>query len=233
MLNKVDVYYRSGQLLMSVVIDNPTEVEFIDDSSFAVLSRLEPGGDVHIFRCTREKVVSLGENFWFQQPENLILRERDAFNAIARGDSILLVSRWDTYHIYPYDLNSGRIFDDIARNHPSESRDPELYLGENQMGGRFYRNMGILFTGPEGMLNSSYASFSITGYGLESAEDIRAKVRIVDRYDWNWNYLDSYCIPFNGNVAAYSPERGYFINDYETGELLRFTSKVGPSSEGL
>jgi hypothetical protein len=42
-----------------------------------------------------------------------------------------------------------------------------------------------------------------------------------------WNCLDSYCIPINGGVQAYSEEYGYFVHDYETETSLRFAVQVG------
>jgi len=226
-LNKVEILDRSGELLELVTVLNPNDVLFINDSTFAVLSSLEPGGDVHVYRCSGEKLFSFGEGYWYDLPENLIMRTQDSFNCLMMSDSVLLVSRWETYHIYPYHIGSRNVQSDIARPYPSEAMPPDIRFDDGVMNGMFYRNMGKLFIGPEGMLNVELPGFSTSGDILTGRNEERGCVKIVDRYDWDWNYLDSYCIPFNGGVQAYSEEYGYFVHDYETETLLRFTAQVG------
>ena len=226
-LDKVDIYSRSGQLLESVSIINPTDIVFVDDSSFAVLSRLEPGGDVHLYRCSGEKLLSFGEGAWFEYPDHLIMREHNAFNSVMGPDSVLIVSRWETHRIFLYDIKTLNVSGNIARVFPTDVIEPEFHSDTNEIGGLSYVNMGRLFIGPEGMLNVGFAGFTSSGHITTSRDDIRAQVRIVDRYDWDWNYLDSYCIPINRSVVAFSREHGLFVNDFETGRLLRFTIQIG------
>ncbi|MBN2587774.1 MAG: hypothetical protein JXR55_10820 [Candidatus Fermentibacteraceae bacterium] len=227
MLDKVEIMDRSGRVLDLVPVGNPTDVLFVDDSTFAVLSEMEPGGDVHVFAVSGEKLFSFGEAQWFRHPENVTFRMQDSFNALLAPDSVLLVSMWNTYHLYPCHLGSRTVGRDIAREYPTEVREPEFHTDGDQMGGQFYRNMGRLFVGPEGMLNVELANYTRNGQ-IRSAEDTTlAPVKLIDRYDWDWNYLDSYCLPLPGGVGAYSAECGFLVLDYETGALLRFTVQTG------
>ncbi len=227
MLDKVEIMDRSGQLMEIITVSNPTDIVFIDDSSFAVMSELEPGGDVHVFTVSGEKLLSFGETRWFRQPGNVSFRMQNSFNSLMTPDSVLLVSRWDTYHLYPYHLDSRSVGEDIAREYPTEVREPEFHTDGEQMGGQFFRNMGRLFVGPERMLNVELANYTLNGQ-IRFAEDTTlAPVKLIDRYDWDWNYLDSYCLPIPGGVGAYSDEFGFFVHEFESGALLRFAVETG------
>lgn len=227
MLDKVEVLDRSGQLLQLVPVSNPTDVVFVNDSTFAVLSAIEAGGEVHVYDCYGEKLSSFGEADWFSQPREVLFRMQDSYNALMAPDSVLLVSRWDTYHLYPFRLDDGTVGEDLARVYPTGVKEPQFRAQGNRVSGAFFRNMGKLFTGPEGMLNVELGNFAVNGNVLGGPDSVSAPVRLIDRYDWDWNYLDTYCLPMDGEVVAYSPEYGMFAHDYATGELVRFLVETG------
>ena len=217
---RIELLSRAGELIRIFSISNPQDVITINDTTFAVLSKSEPGGDVHIFHIEHGLQFSFGEAPWSHHGK----RANRDLNGLLIGEQLAVLSRFGN-QLFFYDLEDKTVSDDFSRIYPTSFKGTEVFTDDNGAvtGGLAYLVMGNFFTGPEGKINVGLMPFAPDGSFRTSGNDPYGPVTIMDRYDNDGIYLDSYCIPVSGAFFfEYSCEHGLFVYKSATGTLYRF-----------
>ncbi len=221
--DRVELISRAGEPRQAFEIINPLYVEAINSETFAVLSRAEAGGDIHLFDINNGYLVSFGECPW--QGGELIQRSTNAFSAQFINNRYLVVNHFFEYKIVVFDVLEEELVTEFVRNHPSGSL-PSSSVTEFDDGGiagTFYFLLGKMFVGPEGAINVRLDAIQKDGSVINSRTTIGpAPVTIIDRYNLAGEYLDSYCVPLpNCTEFRYSAPYLYVSQSF-TGTVYQF-----------
>ncbi len=221
--DRVELITRSGELVEVFSIMNPLYVQAIDQNTFAVLSKAEAGGDVHLFDVDSGYLTSFGECPW--QGGEFIQRSTNAFSAQCIDNRYLIVNHFFEYNIVVFDMFEEELVTEFVRNHPSESLPASSVTNfeDGGISGTFYFLLGKIFIGPEGTINVKLAAIQKDGSVISSRTTIGpAPVTVIDRYNLTGEYLDSYCIPLpNCTEFRYSDPYLYVSQSY-TGTVFQF-----------
>ena len=211
--DKVEILSRDGQRMSIINISNPQDVITLTDTTIAILSKAESGGDVHVYQLPDTHLYSFGEAPWTHYG---LRAEKDLWG-LTSDNRLLITSRFCN-QIFFYDFESKTVSEDIARLYPTEY----LVTGNGLAWFVLYNP----FIGPENMLNVCIPAFTKdAGFrkGGISFDDL-CSITIVDRYGYNGEYLDSYVIPVRDvRFCAFSPEFGLFVVQWSTGTIFRFS----------
>ena len=221
--DKVELVSRSGESIRSISIQNPLYVEAISTDTFAVISKAEPGGDIHLFDINGDHLFSFGDCAWVAGEH--IQRSTNAYSALLIGNRYLVVNHFFEYGIAVFDLQERQLVTEFARIHPSGNL-PTSSLNELEDGyvaGTYFFLLGKVFTGPEGAINVKLDAIQRDGSVISSRTTIGpAPVTVIDRYSLAGDYLDSYCIPIpNCTVFRYSSPY-LFVAQSSTGTIYQF-----------
>ncbi len=118
--------------------------------------------------------------------------------------------------MYFFDLSNRTVSPDFAREYPAD------YEVTSQ--GVAWNVMGTPFLGPDSCICVCLPPFNNDGTFrvTNSPFEEWAQVTIVDRYNRNGEYLDSFCIPVRGVFdCIYSQEYGLLVNQYSTSTIYR------------
>ena len=210
--DKVEILSRDGQRMSIINISNPQDVITLTDTTIAILSKAEPGGDVHVYQLLDTHLYSFGEAPWTHRG----VRANRDLGCLLFGDTLVVTSKFCN-QIFFYDLENKTLSDDFARKYPTEYQITH--------GGLAWHVSGRPFLGPDSVLCinlppfSYNAEFKITYTPFEEWQS----TTIIDRYNFNGNYLDSFCIPLRGGFYfSYSLNYGLFVAQTQTGTLYRF-----------
>lgn len=208
----VEILNRSGELQTIIPVSNPLDVIALSDSTIAILSKAEQGGDVHIYMLPDSLMFSFGRPSWTHYGT----RSNIDLSGLLLGDSIVVMSRFCNQAFF-FDMSTRTVSEDFARNYPTEY--------QTTHDGMAWTVTGQPFLGPESTLCVSLPAFNSMGEFRVSHTPFEeyAPVTIVDRYNLQGNYLDSFCIPIpGGGDCFYSQEYGLFVRQYATGTIYRF-----------
>lgn len=194
-LGRIELFSRDGSYEKSIQFERAQDIVFLDDSTFIVGSTEEQGGDFHIVDATLGIVESFGE-------VNV-----DDYDEVLRPDLIRLCLNTDGRRIAAfnryegllaiYDLPSRECIYRGSREYPAAPTPPVEHItdtGESRL--IYFPIGGNVFLGSEGMLNVVVCNYMEDGSFLSDPEYLDfAPITAIDRYDWDGNYLDSYCLP--------------------------------------
>ncbi|PIE52498.1 hypothetical protein CSA37_06845 [Candidatus Fermentibacteria bacterium] len=202
---RVDFFNRAGEWLQSVPALSAYDVHFLDDS-LAVVAKYTTSECFLVVSVTGDTLSTFGS--WADHLEGWP-SNRDLH--IDLKDSLLIVTSYYSDRIEIYDLQKDSMTAAFARDLPFEFSGPE------NDGGMISLTPVILdvYTGPEGMINVLYRPFN-EDKCVEFAIENLADISVIDRYNYDGEYLDSYIIPKNVTQATYDNGKLYAINDIES-----------------
>jgi len=215
----IEILSKEGVLIKDISEQNPNALITLNDTTFAMLSRISDGGDIHIYSVNSGYINSFGDGNW----RNIrAYWNKDLFGTYLSQDSSLwVVSRFEN-QLYEYSLEDHSTSYNLAKKYPAEIPSSEQTIE----GIRIYQILGCPFIGPEGMVNLPLGGvgFDPEGNVRRGSDDLRSPVTIIDRYNPDGQYLDSYCIP-NGDFISeieYSSQYGLLCSVYNHGLILRY-----------
>ncbi|MCK5131481.1 MAG: hypothetical protein KAR40_04950 [Candidatus Sabulitectum sp.] len=218
-LGRIEFFNRDGSFSHSLTFAGAEDIAAIDDTTFAVASTGEPGGSIHIINCEEGIVRSFGE------------AEMIHFKDVPRMDLMLLClsndNRLAVFNRYEgllaiYDLTTEESLYRGSREYPALPQEPVSFTNSNGQTQRMFFTVGANpFLGPEGMLNIVFPGYMEDGSFFSDPENTDfAPVTAIDRYDWDGNYLDSYCLPDSSlSSTALLPGNRLVVKNYSEGNL--------------
>ncbi len=132
------------------------------------------------------------------------------------GDSLVVTSKFCN-QIFFFDLPNKVVSDDFARIYPTSY--------QTTHDGVAWPVLGRPFLGPDSTLCVNLPAFNSNAeFRFHSTPfEEYSPVTVIDRYDFQGNYLDSFCIPIRGGgQCIYSSEYGLFVQQYQTSMIYRF-----------
>ncbi|PIE51864.1 hypothetical protein CSA37_09480 [Candidatus Fermentibacteria bacterium] len=193
----IDLYSRNGEYLRRLSpVASPQDVEFLSDTSLIVFSKSEPGGDCHIMSIADGSIeCSFGDGQWQIVERNRSPRDLNGIVSLERC-RVAYISQFE-HKLIIYDLDTHELIYRGARELPSATHPPaDMIENDGTRRGLLFPVPGVVFEGPEGMVNITIPKYMNDGELLHDAGPYDfAPVTIVDRYDWDGMYLDSYCVP--------------------------------------
>jgi hypothetical protein len=210
--DRVEILNRSGERISLITVSNPQDVIALSDSTIAVLSKAEHGGNVQVYQLPDSLLYSFGRPEWTHSG----IRANSDLAGMLVGDTLIVTSRFCNQIFFFY-LEDRTVSDNFAREYPTEY--------ETTRGGVAWSVMGQPFLGIDSTICVELSSFSadaefkVTNIPFEEW----APVTIIDRYDYTGNYLDSFCIPVRGGShCIYTDDDELFVRQYSTSTIYRF-----------
>lgn len=222
-LGRVDFFSREGVCTHTQSIEKPEDLIKLTDSTLVVLSGTQPGGLVHILHVDSGLVRSFGEiecdsrmTFDFSFKDNLR-------GVLLSPDLLAVISRYE-HRLFIFNLETEELIFDGRRNLPSEPAEP--YRDYNKETGMMstvmFPSIGGVFSGPEGMVNIVVDEYQSDGSLLNSNRYMDyPPLTVIDRYNHDGEYLDSYCLPDSGvSWIRLFPDGKYIGRQQSTGILI-------------
>jgi hypothetical protein len=225
-LGRIEIFYSDGSYANSIQIERPQDIAVLNDSTFIVGSTEEQGGDLHIVDVNTGIVKSFGEV------------NRDSYQNILRPDLIRLcvepdgkVAVFNRYEglLAIYDIDTEECVYRGNREYPAEVSPPVEFIDDNgDQRTIFFPIGGNIFLGSEGMLNVVVCNYMEDGSFLSDPEYLDfAPITAIDRYNWDGEYLDSYCLPDSCiNYVAKLPSNKYVAINFAEGILCLFEERT-------
>ena len=215
MLSRIEFFERDGTFIRSIIFPEVQDITAINDTTFIVASDEEPGGHLHMITASGEKLRSFGAAP-MDTYENIprIDLMRICFNG---EDRVAVFNRYEAT-LAIFDINTEEIIFQGSRPYPDTPTLPSTL----EDGRRIHFPVGgNAFTGPEGMINVMLSNVMNDGTFISDPEYLDfAPVTIVDRYDWNGTYLDTYSLPDSCvNWATTLQDGNLVIKNYAEGAL--------------
>lgn len=218
-LSRIEFFHRDGSFSHSMGFGGPQDIAAIDDTTFVVASWTEPGGDIHILNSEQGIVRSFGEVEMIHYgdiPRSDLMR-------ICVGDNgrLALFNRYEGL-LAIYDIDTEECIYRGSRTYPAKPAPPQTVVDSDGEEGLMFAPIGgNAFRGPDGMLNILIPNYMEDGSFISDPEYLDfAPVTAVDRYDWNGNYLDSYCLPDSClNYAVGLPDGRVVARNFAEGVL--------------
>lgn len=218
-LGRIEFFNRDGSFSHSLTFAGAEDIAAIDDTTFAVASTREPGRSIHIINSEDGIVRSFGET------------EMIHFRDVPRMDLMLLCvsddNRLAVFNRYEgllaiYDLATEECVYRGSRNYPAVPSAPVSFTNSDGQTQRIFFTVGANpFLGPEAMLNIVFTGYMDDGsFFSDPGNTDFAPVTAIDRYDWDGNYLDSYCLPDSSlSSTALLPGNQLIVKNYSEGNL--------------
>ena len=221
-LRRIEFFNRDGSFSHNLQFARPQDIIALDDTTFLVASSSESGGDIHILDSDSGIVRSFGETA-IDLYEGI--RRPDLMRLCAGGDDrVALFNRYEGLLVI-YDINTEECIYRGNREYPSTPTAPRDLVGaDGEQHTMMFPIGGNVFRGPEGMLNVVICNYMDDGSFISDPEYLNfAPVTAIDRYDWDGNYLDSYCLPDSSiNFVAPLPDGQLVARNFAEGILCHF-----------
>ena len=227
--SRIEFFNKDGSFSHSTGFVGAEDIVAISDSLFAVASSMEHGGDIHILDPNDGVLSSFGEVetiHYANIPRSDLLRLCSGPNGI-----LCLYNRYEGL-LAIYDIYTKECLFRGSRNYPASPEPPREERnssGETRMA--FFPIGGNTFVGPDGMLNVVICNLMEDGSFISDPEYLDfAPITAIDRYDWEGNYLDSYCLPDSCiNYVTCLPDGRIIGRNFAEGTLREFSQR--PYSE--
>jgi sugar lactone lactonase YvrE len=222
-LGRIDVFSRAGEWTGSIPFMQPYDICFVDDSTLAVVSLVEPGHLVTLMGLDGIEDASFGT--WEHPTAALPGANRNLHCALV-APGLLAVTSYYANHIQLMDLEARTMRTAFSRDLPMDI--PESEIGES--GGMMTFSLQTFLidvtAGPAGtidvLLRPVARDSTIGGPGAELSG-----ASIVDRFDMEGRYLDSYAIPGSAGTIMFDGTT-LFADDWQEGTLTMMTFDEGP-----
>lgn len=223
-MSYVDIYSRDGRFLRRLSsVRNPQCVRYAGDYGLAVLSKRQPGGDVHIVDVDADSILfSLGEAAWEPGNEGN-WSVYDLWCDFFPPDHLVYISQFECKVII-CDLSDRTSVCVPTREFPFAVTEPEIEVTGGSMSGVYYPLLRSVFMGPEGEINFAVTNIMADGrmFGSSSTER-RSPVALLDRYSLSGEYLGTWCLPDSSLLNISCNGDGYLAAmQYSTGMLINY-----------
>jgi len=190
---RIDFFSTAGGWLNSVPVLNAYDVQMLNDSLIVAVKQTSQEGCAMLLSTSGDTLSIFGQ--WEEHAEGFS-SNRDLHCAVSDSNTLVITSYYSDI-IDTYNMNTQTRLNSFCRILPVEIEKPDYHLG------RMALNTIILdvFIGPEGMINTLLRPFS-----LEKSLDLQtgiANCSVVDRFDFQGRYLDSYVLPVFASLVRY------------------------------
>jgi hypothetical protein len=222
-MDRVELFNRDGSFARSFRITRPQDIVALDDTTFIIGSTEEQSGDLHILNTNRGIIRSFGQ-------ANLDLYDGayrpDLMRLCTGGDGRVAVFNRYEGLLSIYDIETEECVYSGSRDYPENPTPPAFFTdSDGETRTVFFPIGGNAFPGPEGMLNVVVCNYMNDGSFISDPDYLDfAPVTGIDRYDWDGNYLDSYCLPDSciNFVSPLSNENTLIGRNFAEGVLCVF-----------
>ncbi len=218
----VDIYSRDGQFLRRLSsVSNPQCVRYVGDYGLAVLSKRQPGGDVHIVDVDADSILfSLGEAAWEPGNEG-DWSVYDLWCDFFPPDHLVYVSQFEC-KIIICDLSNRTSICVPTREFPFAVIEPEIEVTGGSLSGMYYPLLRSVFMGPEGEISVAVTNIMADGRMFGSSQaDRRSPVALIDRYNLSGEYLGTWCLPDSSLLnISYNGDGCLAAMQHSTGDLI-------------
>lgn len=210
--SRLDFFSIDGTYLSSIPVSGPQNVLLLSDSTGLVASKSQSGGNIHFFNRITGIERSFGESEWERFPYNY--PRRDLFIAYHSMGRVACVSQFED-NLFIYDLETGETLHSGTRDFPTSP--------SGDSNGTIFTIYATIFLGPDSMINIPVPNIMTNGEYMGSGGSSHTPVTIIDRYNWDGNYLDSYLLPDSmlGGIV-YSDNLGFVGLQWGTSEIHRY-----------
>ncbi|MBD3278242.1 MAG: hypothetical protein GF388_08080, partial [Candidatus Aegiribacteria sp.] len=111
--DRVELITRAGELIETYSIRNPLFVVRISEHEFAILSRAEPGGDIHLFDIENGHITSFGECPW--PGGEFTSWSANEYSAVLVDERYLVMNDFFTYNILVFDVEERTLMNEFIR----------------------------------------------------------------------------------------------------------------------
>jgi hypothetical protein len=190
MQGSIEIFNRDGTYFNSITFSEAQDIAAISDTSFIVASDEEPGGHLHIVTVAGERLSSFGEAPLHNYTD---IPRMDLMRICFSGtDRVAIFNRYEGL-LNIYDINTRECIYSGGRSYPMSVQPP---MWQEDGTSRNASVGGGAFMGNEGMINFLIPNLMEDGSFFSDPDyNDFAPITAVDRYDWNGNYLDTYCLP--------------------------------------
>jgi hypothetical protein len=221
-VSRIEFFNRDGSFSHSLGFSGAQGMAALDDSTFIVTSTTESGGDIHLVSPENGVLESFGEVETIDYGD---VQRMDLIRICTNGDGRLaLFNRYEGL-LAVYDLGTEECVYRGSRTYPATPSPPQ---GRTDSDGNthwlFLPIGGDAFMGHDGMLNVIITGFMEDGSFLSDPEKVDfAPFTSIDRYDWDGNYLDSWCLPDSciSHVSVLPGDR-FVATDFSEGVLRMY-----------
>lgn len=211
-LCRVDFFSINGVFESSVSVSGPQNVLMISDSIGLVASKSQAGGNIHLFNRYTGIERSFGESEWEMFPNNY--PGRDLFIVYHPMGRVACVSQFED-NLFIYDMETGETINSGTRQLPTMPSNGTIQT--------FYTVYATVFLGPDSMINIPIPNIMDNAKFMGSGGTRHSLVTIVDRYNWDGIYLDSYLLPDSMlEGVVYSSSLGFIAAQWGTSEIHRY-----------
>ncbi len=226
-MGRIDLFSRDGTWLESIPFMQPYDLCFLEDSLLAVVSLADPEALVTLVRVDGETLSAFGT--WDHPSAALPPANRNLHCALV-APGILAVTSYYANHIQLMDLRGDSTIRSFSRNLPVAI--PEPAIGGSGGMTTFSLQTWILdvAAGPSGTVDVLLRPFDEDRQTIEGPDFEPAGVSIVDRFDLEGHYLDSYAIPGSIDQLLYS-DSVLYAADWRDSRLVMFGFAAGPVME--
>lgn len=224
-LSRIEVFFRdSGEYSHSITFVAAEDIIAIDDSTVAVGSRMGTNGDIHILDVQGETLSEFGVT---ETIDYYSIPRSDLMRLCTDGNGrICIFNRYEGL-LAIYDIESEECCFRGSRTYPA-TPEPPLETVDDNGDVRFvhFPIGGNAYCGPGGMINVIVCNIMQDGSFISDPDYLDfAPITAVDRYDWEGNYLDSYCLPDSCiNRAVYLQDGRIIARNYAEGSVQVFTN---------
>ncbi len=226
-LGRIDLFSKAGEWTRSIPFMQAYDLCFVDDSTLAVVSLTEPGHLVTLLGLDGTEHDSFGT--WEHPTASLPGANRNLHCALV-APGLLAVTSYYANHIQLMDLETGTMRSAFSRDLPMDI--PESEIGESGGMTTFSLQTFLLDVtgGPAGTIDVLLRPVALDSTIGEPGAELSG-VGIVDRFDLEGRYLDSYAIPGSIGTILFDGTT-LFADDWQEGTLSVMTFSEGPAGDG-
>ena len=224
-LSFIELLDRGGNYIGRLSsIHMPQYISFIDSGRMLVFSKPQPGGDVHLVNIETDSIlVSFGNGEWEEYPYNSSTYE--IWGLYLDPDRVVYQSHFEKKLVFANIGCQSSYITDVRELPFSITPSSHSYNQEsnvrNSISYPLYRSM---FKGPHGMINTLLCNIMYDGNMMGPGNISNyAPVTVIDRFNKNGEYLDSYCLPDSAISLVHFNMNGYMVaRQLGTGKIFGY-----------
>jgi len=219
-LGRIDLLTSDGQYINSIAVNIPQNLVTLSDTSFAVLTSFDSRGNVLVFSSSGDLLRSISLSTW--DGDDCVFLKGTANDT---GRLAVFSTMGDRFAILDEDLLEYEEY--TLRDFPTEYPQPEVVRNMQGEGAiRMIPFVGNAFVGSCGELNLRLMPLTVDHEFWRFDSTALAPVSVIDRYDWDGHYLDSYVIPVSHcRHVLYSDSIGLIAVDADDSSINIFRDK--------
>lgn len=224
-MGRIDLFSRDGTWLESMPSMQPYDLCFVEDSVLAVVSLADPEALVTLVRVDGETLSAFGT---WDHPSAALPPANRILHCALVAPGILAVTSYYANHIQIMDLCGDSMICSFSRDLPVDI--PEPVIGGSGGMTTFSLQTWILdvAAGPSGTIDVLLRPFDDDRQTVEGPDFEPAGVSIVDRFDLEGGYLDSYAIPGSIGALLYS-DSVLYAADWQESRLVIYGCAADPA----